>query len=108
MTTTDGPACPSCPGRQMVGHPCGWLAWRHTNDCPIRAVEDGRVMADHDLLRDQRTARRPSTGTERALLTTAGHTITEAEGLVTVLEPASQSLIRRRWPSLEPDESDAA
>lgn len=91
----------------MLGHPLGELMWRHTIDCPLRAHEDSRQMADADLLRARRTAQRPATATERTLLAAAGHVLGDAE-LVTHVEAATPSLIRRRWPTLEPEPGSAA
>ena len=52
-TPTEGPvtaACPACGGLHMPEHPAGWLAWHHTKGCTLRQSEDGRHVADLELL----------------------------------------------------------
>ena len=95
MTAT----CPTCAGAQMIDHPAGWLAWRHTNTCTIRDAEDARQVADHDGLGSDYTFTRPATEAERVLLQVLGHAVPDTLGtVVTYLTPGVH---RRTWPVLD-------
>ncbi len=99
-------ACPACAGRQMPEHPAGWLAWQHTNGCPLRQFEDGRHVADLDLIASprRRFARRAATPTEVTLLGALGYTI--PADLATELRSITEHVIQRRWPQLEASIND--
>ena len=92
--------CPECQGPQMLGHPHGLLAILHTNECPIRAREDGTQLLDHDLARGRRIVR-PSTTTERVLLAHLGYTLPDE--LPTVVTPLTRSQRNRSWPTITPE-----
>lgn len=102
MTITDGAACPSCGGLQMVGHPAGLLAWRHTMTCLLRTHEDARHIADLDLLTWGTYHWRAATATEQTLLTAAGHDLDPSAALVTALHRLTTGVIQRAWPALTP------
>ncbi len=103
MTTTETASCPGCGGPQLVDHPAGWLAWRHSNECALRAAEDATQAADHDRLHSSGLHRpvldREPTITEQALLSALGHPLPRK--LTTRLEPVTAGIVRRSWPALE-------
>ena len=88
--------CPTCAGPQMVDHPCGVLMVRHTNDCPVRASEDARQVADKDTGRARFT--RPATETERVLLAAFGYVVPDE--LLTQVDFLTAGARRREWPGL--------
>lgn len=89
--------CPVCAGPQMVGHPCGVLMIRHTNECALRASEDARQVADLEAGRSSFT--RPATNTERTLLAELGYSVpAELSTRVVFLTPGAR---RREWPTLK-------
>lgn len=96
-------ACPECGGPQMFGHPHGLLALRHTNECTVRAREDGTVLLDHDLARGRRIVR-PSTTTERTLLAHLGYTLPDE--LPTIVTPLTASQRNRSWPTITLESTD--
>ena len=99
MTTSTTPDCPECRGLQMVGHPAGILAIRHSNHCELRQHEDARQVADKDIVSAapwRRRFVRPSTPTERVLLgAVLGSEIpSDAETFVEFLSPGTRG---RYW-----------
>lgn len=64
-------SCPECAGPQMVAHPAGILAIRHSNACQLRAAEDATAANDAQL--GDRI--RPATPTERVLLGALGYLV---------------------------------
>lgn len=107
---TEAPMCPQCAGPQMVGAPQGWLTFRHTMQCALRALEDSRHVADLDLLAGALRVARPATDTERTLLAVLGYVWAEPDQnqLLTEVTALSPYVLQRRWPALEPSADGAA
>jgi hypothetical protein len=88
--------CPTCAGPQMLDHPAGILTYRHSNDCELRAHEDGIRVADSERFWSR--FERPATATERLLLTSQGFTV--PADLVTAVQFLTPGVARRTWPAL--------
>lgn len=88
--------CPECAGAHMPDHPCGVLMFRHTNECALRASEDGRMVADSET---GVYFTRPVTSTEMLLLAALGYSL--PTGLKTSVLFWSPGVRVRTWPQLK-------
>ena len=94
----------------MDDHPAGVLMWQHTNQCPLRAAEDARTVADREngspVPDNHPTWRpltpsgftRPTTTTERVLLAALGYALPAV--LTTEVRFVTPTVRRRTWPSI--------
>lgn len=96
MTAPTPILCPECSGPQMVGHPAGVLAFKHSNACTLRASEDATTVADDERARALGPQFvRQATTAERALLA-AFPVPVPATLRVRVSYPTGGAAVRRR------------
>lgn len=107
MTAPVAPVCPVCAGPRLDPHPAG-LVFRHSTACALLAAEDGRKIADLELLaREGWPVSRPATPTERTLLLAAGFDLPPDDpanpaATATTLTRLTPGTVRRTWPGFEP------
>jgi len=87
------PACPTCNGPRLLGHPLGLVFW-HDPACALGVSEDARQAADAEL-RGAGAVRRPSTLSEKHLLRAAG--VNVFDDVETEVQWVSNGARRRTW-----------
>lgn len=91
-------ACPDCSGERMPNHPAGPLVFDHSLQCDVRRAEDGRRVADADLVADALGWEcRDATFTEVELLGVLGVDADRLGRVIVTQETAGGAIVRRTF-----------